>query len=86
MTQLSWTGAIVALAGLVLLVFQRALGIGFCRFGKAAHRKAPTSMQFDEETLTRCYPDDRMPGYFMLIGIATLLGGTIAVIVGFVYS
>ena len=72
-----WIAGAVILAGSLITVLHRVLGIAFCRLGKVIHRSSALPIRFDEETLAECYPEDKMPRYVMIAGIVTIVGGGI---------
>jgi len=83
MNPLSWVMIMVVIVGILLVVFHRALGIGFCKIGKRMDRQRPPLLRSSEEELNRCYPEEKMPGHVRLMGYGFIVGGCVVFALSF---
>lgn len=73
------TGQLIAIIfivlGILMVIFHRPFGIGFCRIGKIIWRSGPLPMS--AELIGRAYDEKRMPGIMILLGIISIAQGVI---------
>jgi len=83
MMNLMWIGGITVVVGAAISTLSRALGIAFCRIGKAIHRHGlPPFPKPDEQELDRCFPEDKMPRNFLVLGVSAAAGGCVIIVLG----
>ena len=61
------------IVGAAMVVFNRAIGVGFCRVGKRAWRNSPIDP--GKRLLERIYDEQRAPRIMRLLGIVLILQG-----------
>jgi hypothetical protein len=58
--------------GVLFLAFPRAIGVGFCRIGKAVW-KGHEGHYFGQDSVQRVYDETKAPGRFRFLGIIFLI-------------
>jgi hypothetical protein len=69
---------LLIIAGILCLIFQRPIGIAFCRLGKGIWKVST----FGFTDMRWFYPEDKAPGIFRIFGIALVLFGMVLLTIG----
>ncbi len=79
MVELYVVGTVILILGILMIVFNDKMGIGFCLLGKAIFKNSPFRDQFPVDSV---YDESKAPRIFKLLGIGNIVQSPLFFLMG----
>ena len=68
-------GTIFVIIGVLMMVFHRAIGTGFCRVGKHVWKNRENPLGMSQDMIERMYDEKRAPRIMLFLGVVMVVQG-----------
>ncbi len=82
MDPLVWCGPVLVVVGMLMAIFRKPVGVGFCKLGKAVWRCATFGL-FDMASL---YNEREAPQIMLLLGMCNIATGMILLVFAILFT